>query len=187
MNRTITKGERRHLALVTARDDLQRQEDAIKAALSGSHFCLHSPYGTRRWTRWGEESAAGSYAREVAFCRVQGTEHLAWGREWWLRRRGDFHALVAWTEDSRGRIVRGWVRHSPGVREAEVYDAPGRRGCPIEATHLGTAAAGCMSFPAAPFQMALDGNAEALAVCKRLLAIPRKQIRLEPPQASAAA
>jgi hypothetical protein len=156
----------------------QRRLAEIESALAG--YCsLHCIYGTRRWTGasryYGghEESAASALAREVRLLHCE--RPWPWGREYWMTRRSEGHfPLIAWTEDKNGRIVRGWKRHL-GKDEVDAYDTPGNRSCPIEAAWIASVAVGRPSFPAFPFQRALDGDAEAELAVGRLLSARERE------------
>ena len=164
------------MTFTTAPDTFTAYNQRITDALDG--FCsLHSVFGSRRYraSRYGfgnEESETDTLAREVSFHVNPDHAHhgCLWGREYWQRRRNDnHHPLIAWTADKNGRIVRGWKRHLTRS-EFDAYDTDGDRSCPIEGAWMNSIRIGCPSLPALPFQLNLDGNAEAAACVQRLIA-----------------
>jgi len=143
----------------------------ITAALDG--FCdLHSVFGRRRSNRYGSDSEDKALSTEVIlnFNPEHAHHGCLWAREYWATRRNDFsRALIAWTADKNGRIVRGWYRDlTPS--EFKAYDTDGDRSCPIEAAWLNSIRIGYPSLPALPFQMNLDGHQGAAACVRRLVA-----------------
>ena len=102
---------------------------------------------------WSPRHAA-ALAREVAIVRVPlfprrwRSGRPLWARERFCRRREG--ALVAYSTDSAGRIVRGWFTQ-PADQAAYAAGGSGMRGpitCPIEAVWLETLQPGVPSLPA---------------------------------------
>ena len=138
-------------------EEHRRRIEEIRAAVTYGQF--HDRiYGVRRWLRHGEEPEHKSYAREARLVIGPNWEPwMLWGREWWVRNRAENPRLIAWTEDSSGRIVRGWTRHLT-ASERRAYEQPGDLSCPREATWLPSAGPGLLTFPAWQFQRHRDGD-----------------------------
>lgn len=104
-------------------------------------------------------------AREVRLV-WEGEERPFWGREAWAWPEDSLPSekeLTAWTEDSKGRVVRYW-RCGDSVDPAiTAYNTPGRLNCPTEAAWMASVAFGRPSLPALPFLEAMNrGYASAL-------------------------
>lgn len=118
----------------------------------------HLPQGCRLHAPSWKDRNAAALAQEVAIHRVHKTPAKGrtpwpsggaiWGREQFCRRR-TAHGMVAYSTDSRGRIVRGWFA-TPTDHTAYAAGGEGMPGpltCPIEAVWLELLAPGLPGFP----------------------------------------
>jgi hypothetical protein len=117
------------------------------------------PSPSQRAAELGSRDARRLAAEASVIWRDAAARDLPWLRERFINRRSDAPELLAYTVDSRGRIVRAFYARPECQAVYARGFADGRLTCPIEAVDPLTIVAGQPAEPAHPKLLRLQQEA----------------------------